>query len=188
MPQVLKEEVRAKIERAALQEFYDKGFKFATMKGIASSAGIPTGLIYSYFKNKEDLFAHIVRPVCLLLEAIMSHRPVDVEDHLFEYELPQLMKCVNFYHKQMIILIDKSAGSSFEGLKDQMTDEIAVHLKNSSRLNITQYDPIFYHILANNFLESVFEISRHYVDEQWAETMLNLMVKQFIYGIQGIIE
>ena len=186
MPQVLKEEIRARIESAALAEFYKHGFKFTTMKSIASRAGIPTGLIYSYYKNKADLFAHIVKPVCLFMEAIMSHHPEHGQNHLFDYELPQMMNCINAYHKQVTILFDKSQGSAYAGVKHQMIEDIAAHLRSETVLKNTQFDPIFYHILANNFLENILEISRHYVDAEWAETMLKLVVRQFVYGTHGM--
>ena len=47
MAQVLKDEIRENILKAALQEFYEKGYKSAAMREIASKAKIPTGLIYS---------------------------------------------------------------------------------------------------------------------------------------------
>ena len=52
MAQVLKDEIRENILKAALQEFYEKGYRPAAMREIAGRAKIPTGLIYSYYKNK----------------------------------------------------------------------------------------------------------------------------------------
>ncbi|HEY3991931.1 MAG TPA: helix-turn-helix domain-containing protein [Ktedonobacteraceae bacterium] len=40
---------------AALRVFAEKGFARATNRDIAHAAGITTGLIYYYFKSKEDL-------------------------------------------------------------------------------------------------------------------------------------
>ena len=40
---------------AALRVFAEKGFARATNRDIAREAGITTGLIYYYFKSKEDL-------------------------------------------------------------------------------------------------------------------------------------
>ena len=51
MVQVLKKEIRVRIFEAALDVFYQKDFKSATMQEIAEKAGVPTGLIYSYFKK-----------------------------------------------------------------------------------------------------------------------------------------
>lgn len=55
-------ERRQQILEAALKVFSTKGFHKATNKDIAQAAGgISPGLIYWYFKDKEDLFASLVR-------------------------------------------------------------------------------------------------------------------------------
>ncbi len=92
MAQVLKEEIYNRIKDAARDMFYSNGYKFTTMKNIAEKSGIPTGLIYSYFKNKEDLFSKVVYPAYSGLKSIIESEPVsDIpEENLFEYELPQI--------------------------------------------------------------------------------------------------
>ena len=45
---------------AAAKVFAEKGFQYATMADIAESAGISTGLTYSYFKNKLDVLLSII--------------------------------------------------------------------------------------------------------------------------------
>lgn len=53
---------RQQIIEAALKVFSTKGFHKATNKDIAQAAGgISPGLIYWYFKDKEDLFFSIIR-------------------------------------------------------------------------------------------------------------------------------
>jgi len=53
---------RQQIIAAALKVFSIKGFHKATNKDIAQAAGgISPGLIYWYFKDKEDLFLSIIR-------------------------------------------------------------------------------------------------------------------------------
>lgn len=55
-------ERRHQILEAAMQVFSRKGYQKATNKDIADAAGgISPGLIYHYFKDKEDLFFSIVR-------------------------------------------------------------------------------------------------------------------------------
>lgn len=53
---------RRQILDAALRVFSDKGFHKATNKDIAEAAGgISPGLIYWYFKDKQDLFFSLLR-------------------------------------------------------------------------------------------------------------------------------
>ena len=50
------------IQRAALDEFLDKGFLGASLRQIVKNAGVTTGAFYGYFSSKEALFASIVEP------------------------------------------------------------------------------------------------------------------------------
>ena len=60
---------RQQIIEAALRVFSTKGFHKATNKDIAEAAGgISPGLIYWYFKDKEDLFVSIVRERAAILQ------------------------------------------------------------------------------------------------------------------------
>jgi AcrR family transcriptional regulator len=62
------EDRREQIINAAIRVFAQKGFARATNRDIAHEAGITTGLIYYYFKSKEDL----------LRAALEEHSPVQV--------------------------------------------------------------------------------------------------------------
>src|SRR3954466_5300369 len=60
---------RQQILEAALKVFSTKGFHKATNKDIAQAAGgISPGLIYWYFKDKEDLFLSIIRERAAILQ------------------------------------------------------------------------------------------------------------------------
>lgn len=57
-----KEEVKQEIESAALKVFFRKGFSDAKMNDIADEIQISVGNIYTYFKNKKELFYSVVPP------------------------------------------------------------------------------------------------------------------------------
>jgi len=65
----------------------------------------------------------------------------------------------------------------------------ADHIKDSMMKKVKpendNIDEFFFHILATNFMESVFEIGRHYKSDKWAKDMLNLLVKQYFYGVNS---
>jgi AcrR family transcriptional regulator len=80
------EKRRQQIIDGALEVFASKGFEKATNKDIAIAAGIGSpGLIYHYFKDKNDLFEKVLEqriPVLQLLahsgEEIMTKPPQEV--------------------------------------------------------------------------------------------------------------
>jgi AcrR family transcriptional regulator len=70
------EERRLQIMETALKVFADKGFKSASIKDIAEAAGISQGLMYHYFKNKEDLLAATIKQYSFIeeLKGILTAR------------------------------------------------------------------------------------------------------------------
>ena len=51
-----------RIQKAALEEFSEKGFLGASLRQIVKNAGVTTGAFYGYFSSKEALFASLVEP------------------------------------------------------------------------------------------------------------------------------
>lgn len=51
---------RDRILQIAKEEFLEKGYKDAWLRDISKKAGVTTGALYGYFKNKEALFGALV--------------------------------------------------------------------------------------------------------------------------------
>ncbi|MDO4168846.1 MAG: TetR/AcrR family transcriptional regulator [Lachnospiraceae bacterium] len=184
MAQVLKEEIRENILKAALQEFYDNGYQAAAMRQIAKKANIPTGLIYSYYKNKESLFRAILQPVLYDWEHVLSAE----DDTHHDYTIYGLSKAeteclINLFHhrQEFIILMDKSDGTSYANEKERFIQDIETHLKKHRKDESS--DPIFIHIIANNFVDGLMQIMYHYKGKEWAIMMLHKLSKMYLSGI-----
>jgi AcrR family transcriptional regulator len=52
---------REAILAAAREQFRERGYDSATIRGIAASAGVDPALVHHYFGSKEDLFAAALR-------------------------------------------------------------------------------------------------------------------------------
>ena len=68
MPQILKEEIKNRIYKAASKIFYEKGFLKTKMKDISEEAKIPVGLVYTYYKNKRRIIWWNCKSNLLLFE------------------------------------------------------------------------------------------------------------------------
>ncbi len=74
-----KEERPAEITAAAFETFAEKGYANARVEEVARRAGVSKGLLYLYFKTKEELFKAVVRSVVLpRVDALLD--AVDRED------------------------------------------------------------------------------------------------------------
>lgn len=54
-------EKKKKIIEAGLKAFSETGYYNTTTAEIAKIAGVSTGIVYSYFKDKKDIFLHSIR-------------------------------------------------------------------------------------------------------------------------------
>ncbi len=57
----IKEERRSQILLSALKIFTKKGLAAAKMSDISEDTGISYGLVYHYFKSKEDIYTELIR-------------------------------------------------------------------------------------------------------------------------------
>lgn len=192
--QILKEKVKERIEQAAIEAFYQKGFIGTKMQMIALEAHISVGLTYSYFASKEELFASIVEPLYQQIITMMDHRKPEAKEelpeaNLFQREPKFILQLLQYQRKSFLILMDQSKGTAFENARDKIVEVTCEHIKRQLCPKVDQeyyhMDDIFYHILANNFIEGLLEIARHYQGRTWAENMLNLLIRQYFYGVKG---
>lgn len=65
-----KERHHGNILDAAMVEFLEYGFKDASMRRIASAAGMSASGLYKHFASKEDMFSALVKPACQGLMAL----------------------------------------------------------------------------------------------------------------------
>ncbi len=74
-----KEQRRETILKAALDEFYERGYAAALTDRIAERAGVSKGTLYLYFANKDELFRALIdslaKPQLERLEMIADHAP-----------------------------------------------------------------------------------------------------------------
>jgi len=187
MAQVLKDEIREKILVAALDEFFDRGYKLAAMRNIAANAQIPTGLIYSYYKNKADLFDAILRPVLYDWERVLTaggeagHKHLNTEIYgLSKAETDCLLNLFD-HRKEFIILIDKSSGTKYDCEKERFVKDIETHLLEHR--DDHSADTVFIHIIANNFVDGLMQIMYHYQGKEWAIMILHKLSKMYLSGI-----
>ena len=81
----LVEERRGQIVRAAVKLFSEQGYYTTTIQQIARQAGISTGLIYQYFRDKDDILFLSLK---LVLETYENEIPPRLEG--FEHPIDRL--------------------------------------------------------------------------------------------------
>lgn len=183
MAQVLKEDIKEKILKAALKEFSEKGYKFAAMRRIAEEARIPTGLIYSYYKNKEALFDAVLSPVLYDWERVMTAGDDGHSEEIYGLSQAETecLLCLFEHRQECIILFDKSVGTKYEREKERLIEAIENHLNKHKKDAAS--DRIFIHIVASNFVDGLMQVMYHYKGKEWAIMILHQLSEMYLSGI-----
>ena len=166
------------IQRAALDEFLDKGFLGASLRQIVKNAGVTTGAFYGYFSSKEALFASIVEPhAAALMGRFMQAQATFAE--LPEPEQPERMglessSCIRWMveyicdHREPVkLLLTKAEGTSYEHFVHNMVDvevDATLHyMEVLRRLGrpVAELDRDLCHIAASGMFSGIFEVVIH---------------------------
>ncbi len=169
---------RDQIQRAAIREFWEKGFRGASLRQIVKNAGVTTGAFYGYFSSKEALFASIVEPhAAAIMGRFMEAQTSFAE--LPEAEQPSHMglessACVDwmvdymYQHMEPVrLLLCCAEGTSYEHFVHNMveveveyTERYIQVLRNLGR-DVPVLDHQLCHIIASGMFNAIFEVVVH---------------------------
>ncbi|WP_262384887.1 TetR/AcrR family transcriptional regulator [Paenibacillus terrae] len=118
--------MKKEIESAALKVFFRKGFVDAKMSDIADEIQISVGNIYTYFKNKKELFYTVVPPSLVdylknvLVESIHIDNQTFFEETHNEKKSAIVQEQINLltqYSMQIVIIFEKNKGTIYSNAK-----------------------------------------------------------------------
>ncbi|MGI6679488.1 MAG: TetR/AcrR family transcriptional regulator [Dehalobacterium sp.] len=79
----IREERKKQIQSAALRLFATKGLFATKIKDIAEAVGIAQGLIYHYYKSKEDIYVELIKDALNKMnEAVFSLKKMPQPPHV----------------------------------------------------------------------------------------------------------
>lgn len=189
--QYLKEDIKIKIEKAALKEFALKGFEKASMKIIAKDAGIAIGNIYRYFKNKEQLFNGIIEPVHSYISALVfndfledpSNKKFDPADIV-----NSIMKVYLRYGTEFMIMMCKSQGTIYGDTRNDLISLVYKRLKIELMQTFTEQGlenvEQFIHVFSANLVDGLCMVLRSNVDIQEKRKIINQLLILYFNKIQ----
>lgn len=135
--QILKHDINRRILDVARLEFSQRGFAKASMRDIASKAGIGVGNLYNYYPGKDELFRAVLAPVVSACYAMFDkHHGEYGQDAISMTRENYLLSAVADYmtilkgnRTLLKILLFKAQGSSLENFKIEFTDRATVQVK-----------------------------------------------------------
>lgn len=201
--QVLKEDIRGRLLAVARQQFGQKGFSKTSMREIADLSGVGVGNIYNYFKNKDEMFYEVVRPVLNAMEAMLQeHHGIRGEDVMTIRSEKYLKACIDEYvslidtHRElMIILFFRAQGSSLERFRENYVDRSTELVKDwfaamqqkypEINTKVSDFSIRLHTVWMFTFFE---ELLKHPVSKQEIEAILHDYILFEIQGWRAIIK
>ena len=190
---------RGKILEAAKAEFMEKGFAEASMRTIAERAGFTTGMLYSRFADKGELFSSLVKEGAEKLYAYFS----DVQETFADYpaerqkgemhtytsgKMRVMMDIIYDYFDSFKLIVCHSAGSSYEHYIDRMIEYETNSTERFMRVLRESGAPVktvrrdINHMLASALFNGVFEVVAHDFSKEDAMEYVDAVCEFFYAG------
>ncbi len=198
--QKLKDEVRNRIIEAAVNEFSSSGYEKASMRDIGKAAGISVSNTYNYYRNKEELFESIIKPVYETVKNIFRQSLMQSVQKLssggntlafIDDIVGKILQMNARQRRLLIILSENSAGTRYENSKEEMMVLLRMHLAEAVRqtrgaAQIEESRSYILNIIAENYMDGLLKILKDYRDRAWAEANMKTLLTYHLNGIKAL--
>lgn len=184
------------------QEFLQNGYKNASLRNIATAAGMTTGAIYTYFKDKNALFEAIVTPVCKQVDIMFTELSATyynsegiVNEVTTEKTITELHRIYGFIYDNFDVfrlLVVGAEGSSKADFIHTIVDYEVTHtlayldrLKKVRNVN-AKLNHMMIHIVAESYINALFEPVRHNMDYEEAIENLDFLCSFYTGGWMSV--
>jgi AcrR family transcriptional regulator len=131
----------AEITAAALTVFSDRGFDAARVDDVAKQAGVSKGLLYLYFRTKEDLFKAVVRrfisPRVHALETSIRDSGLSAEEFLRGPFL-EFAKQIPKSPAKVLVRLIIADGPKYPDLTASYWEDVVAHGLNAMRMLVAR--------------------------------------------------
>lgn len=179
--QTQKTDIRKNILEVARTEFFEKGYKNASMRNIAKNTGVGLSNIYNYFKNKDEILEEVLSPLLQTFDRTSEEHnsPEYISLDIFiskEYQQKQINMFVELILKnrdELKLLLFKVHGSSLENFTEEYTDrhteiglEYISKMKEKYPQINTNISDFFIHTISSWWISIIGEIVSHDLEDK----------------------
>ena len=192
-------ETRKKLLESARKEFKEKGYHKASLRNICKNAGVTTGALYFFFKDKDDLFASLVKkPLEEIYQLIEVHYKQEredvkdgsilVKDFTLDFELAyQLLDIIYEQRDDFLLLLTESEETSAQKKLDEIIERTEEHYRLLSdalaeQMNQPQIEEVVLHWIAHHILDIFIYMVTHIEEKEEGRRYLNQVMRYTIGG------
>lgn len=197
-------ETRELLMEKAKREFLEKGYMKSSLRRICSEAGVTTGALYFFFKDKEDLFGALVDSFIAQLSGLLNQH--------FEEENALLSQIPGYEHSEgdhdhfaellvrhlydnydvVILLIKKSQGSRYENFPDRITELLEKRYLSFlseyvERHGLPAPEAFFVHFIIHTAVDSLVQLLLNEKDVERAVVIQKKLLEFVVAGSARLI-
>ena len=183
-------DTKENIFNAAKKEFLEKGYKDASLRHICSEAGVTTGALYFFFKNKEDILDKILEPLIDGYRKMVRNlfKGNDAEKKSWSGE-SQLIEYLYQNREAAIILIKCRRGTKYEEIFESIYNGMKYGFKSLFRTNgINDVDDSFLDILASMKMEGYLNMLKGDYTLEEIQDLAEKITAYWDSGFFGLVE
>lgn len=198
MAQYKKDDIKKKIDGAALSIFTEKGYASSSISDIAKKAQVSVGNIYRYYKSKDDIFYTIVpedfkerlkgvllNKISYAKDAVAGENAASEPFSLINGEFIGLMAS---NREIMLILFTGAGGTRYAALKDEVIDYLIKTVKEnySGKDNEVIFDGRNDHVVRSIYMkliEMIMDVLKVSGTPAELKSLLNIINSYHLFGV-----
>ncbi|MBW4448103.1 MAG: TetR/AcrR family transcriptional regulator [Spirirestis rafaelensis WJT71-NPBG6] len=203
MPQIKKEDTKSRLYCSAKKEFLMYGFHGANLRAISKSADMSLANVYSYAKDKDDLFKKVLIDVIIDLDKVAeyfkNYHPAENTFDSLEIQKERMRFAISYIYKNRIefsLLLNRSSGSSLEDYPEKIVDGYSDNCKrfltylkeHNPKLKFEEPSDFFFKSVARFALKAIGEMLKQRLSIEEMEKLANEIVSYNFYGFRGLAE
>ncbi len=204
MVQYKKDDIKKKIDNAALYVFAEKGYKDTGISDIAKKAHVSVGNIYRYYKGKDDIFySSIVQPdfidmfKSITLKKISSAKDTmpglseGSQSHLFFLMNEEFIEFIISNRERMLIIFNGAKGTRYEPVKNEIIDYLIKTVKEnySKQDNKVIFDiknEAVIRTIYIKFIEMMMDVLKESSTPTEIKSSLNIINTYHLFGVTNL--
>ena len=193
---------RELILKSARKQFLEKGFQGASIRKIASDAGVTYGALYGYFASKEELFYALTDPMMGRImnklddiEAAMLALPAEKRllgmNEVFTVRLPELVALI-FEDREIVkLVIGGAKGTKYENFMSELVKRdahaISAAAENSDE-RLQMFDAQTLETLMEGYMAALFHLIVSGRDQKTVRQSMETFAKIYAAGMLALMK
>lgn len=193
---------RELILKSARRQFLERGFQGASIRKIASDAGVTYGALYGYFGSKEELFYALTDPLVGRImkkldeiESAMLSLPAEKQllgmNEAFTARLPELVELI-FEDREIVkLVIGGAKGTKYENFLSELvkrdTHAISQAAENAEVPGVRMFDGQTLEIMMECYMAALFHLIVSGRDVQAVSHSMGLLTNVYEAGMLALM-